>query len=46
VIASFLGSVFFGLGFVFTCISASLMFRASRQTLWDLITRTNVGVKG
>ena len=46
VIASFLGSIFFGLGFLFTCISASLMFRASRQTLWDLITGTNVGVKG
>ena len=46
VIASFLGSVFFGLGFFFTCISASLMLRASRQTLWDLITGTNVGVKG
>lgn len=46
VIASILGSVFFGLGFIFTCLSASLMFRASRQTLWDLITGTNVGVKG
>ena len=45
VIASFLGSVFFGLGFVFTCVSASLMFRASRQTLWDLFTGTNIGVK-
>ena len=46
VIASFLGSIFFGLGFIFTCVSASLMFRASRQTLWDLITGTNVGVNG
>jgi len=46
VIASLLGSVFFGLGFVFTCISAALMFRASRQTLWDMFTRTNVGIKG
>jgi hypothetical protein len=46
VIASFLGSVFFGLGFLFTCVSAALMFRASRQTLWDLITGTNVGIKG
>jgi hypothetical protein len=46
VIASFLGSVFFGLGFIFTCVSAALMLRASHQTLWDLVTGTNVGVKG
>jgi hypothetical protein len=46
VIASILGSVFFGLGFIFTCVSAALMLRASRQTLWDLITGTNVGIKG
>lgn len=33
----------FGVGFIFTITSALLIFRDSRQTLWDQLTRTTVG---
>lgn len=41
-LASALSLVLFGLGWVFTLISALLVFRSSHQTLWDQITGTTV----
>ena len=40
--AALLGSITFGLGFVFTIFSAILIFRENRQTLWDQLTKTIV----
>jgi len=43
-ICSILGSIFFGLGFLFLTISSTLMFGKSRQALWDLLTNTTIGI--
>jgi len=37
-----LSIVLFGTGWIFTIVSALLVFRASRQTLWDQITGTTI----
>lgn len=37
-----LSLVLFGMGWLFTIVSALLVFRASHQTLWDQITGTTV----
>lgn len=42
-LASGLSLVLFGAGWVFSIISALLVFRASHQTLWDQLTNTTVG---
>lgn len=42
-LASALSLVLFGAGWLFTLVSALLVFRASRQTLWDQMTGTTVG---
>ena len=42
-LASALSLVLFGTGWLFTLVSALLVFRSSRQTLWDQITGTTVG---
>jgi uncharacterized RDD family membrane protein YckC len=41
-LASALSFVLFGAGWLFTLVSALLVFRASHQTLWDQITGTTV----
>jgi len=38
-----LNTITFGIGSLFQLISALLMFRDSRQTLWDQITNTTIG---
>lgn len=42
-LASALSLVLFGAGWLFTLVSALLVLRSSRQTLWDQITGTTVG---
>lgn len=42
-LATGLSFVLFGAGWLFTLVSALLVFRASHQTLWDQMTRTTVG---
>ncbi len=42
-LASALSLILFGAGWLFTLVSALLVFRASRQTLWDQITGTSIG---
>lgn len=42
-LASALSLVLFGAGWLFTLVSALLVFRASHQTLWDQMTGTTVG---
>lgn len=42
-LSSALSLVLFGLGWLFTLTSALLVFRSSRQTLWDQMTGTTVG---
>jgi hypothetical protein len=42
-LSSALSVVLFGAGWLFTLVSALLVFRASRQTLWDQMTGTTVG---
>ena len=42
-LASVLSLILFGAGWLFTLVSALLVFRASRQTLWDQITGTSIG---
>ena len=42
-LASALSLVLFGAGWLFTLVSALLVFRSSHQTLWDQITGTTVG---
>lgn len=42
-LASGLSLVLFGAGWVFSIVSALLVFRASHQTLWDQLTNTTVG---
>ena len=41
-LSSALSLVLFGAGWLFTLVSALLVFRASRQTLWDQVTGTTV----
>ena len=41
-LASALSLVLFGAGWLFTLVSALLVFRANHQTLWDQITNTTV----
>lgn len=38
-----LNLIIFGVGWLFNLVSALLMFRDSRQTLWDQITSTTIG---
>ena len=42
-LSSALSLVLFGAGWLFTLVSALLVFRSSRQTLWDQMTGTTVG---
>lgn len=42
-LASALSLLLFGAGWLFTLVSALLVFRASHQTLWDQMTGTTVG---
>lgn len=42
-LSSALSVVLFGAGWLFTLVSSLLVFRASRQTLWDQMTGTTVG---
>jgi hypothetical protein len=42
-LATVLSLVLFGAGLLFTLVSALLVFRSSRQTLWDQMTGTTVG---
>ena len=42
-LASALSLLLFGAGWIFTLVSALLVFRASHQTLWDQMTGTTVG---
>ena len=42
-LATALSFVLFGAGLLFTLVSALLVFRSSRQTLWDQMTKTTVG---
>lgn len=42
-LTSALSLVMFGAGWLFTIVSALLVFRSSHQTLWDQITGTTVG---
>lgn len=42
-LATGLSFVLFGAGWLFTLVSALLVFRTSHQTLWDQMTRTTVG---
>jgi uncharacterized paraquat-inducible protein A len=42
-LATVLSLVLFGAGYLFTLVSALLVFRSSRQTLWDQMTGTTVG---
>ncbi len=42
-LASALSLVLFGAGWLFTLVSALLVFRSSHQTLWDQMTGTTVG---
>ena len=42
-LSSALSLLLFGAGWVFTIVSALLVFRSSHQTLWDQMTRTTVG---
>ena len=42
-LASALSLVLFGAGWLFTLVSALLVFRANHQTLWDQVTNTTVG---
>lgn len=42
-LASALSLILFGAGWLFTLVSALLVFRESRQTLWDQITGTSIG---
>ena len=44
-LASALSLVLFGAGWLFTLVSALLVFRSSHQTLWDQMTGTTVGFK-
>lgn len=44
-LASGLSLVLFGAGWVFSIISAMLVFRPSHQTLWDQLTNTTVAFK-
>lgn len=46
ILAWTLSFVLFGLGTIFTLVSSLLIFRVSRQTLWDQITGTTVGYTG
>ena len=42
-LSSALSLVLFGAGWLFTLVSALLVFRSTRQTLWDQMTGTTVG---
>jgi CHASE2 domain-containing sensor protein len=42
-LSSALSLLLFGAGWVFTIVSALLVFRSSHQTLWDQMTSTTVG---
>lgn len=42
-LASALSLLLFGAGWLFTLVSALLVFRSSHQTLWDQMTGTTVG---
>ena len=42
-LSSALSLVLFGAGWLFTLVSALLVFRSSHQTLWDQMTGTTVG---
>lgn len=42
-LSSALSLVLFGAGWLFTLVAALLVFRASRQTLWDQMTGTTIG---
>ena len=46
VISFGLSLMLFGAGLVFTMVSSLLVFRVSRQTLWDQVTTTTVGYIG
>lgn len=46
VISWALSLMLFGAGTLFTIVSALLIFRTSKQTLWDQITKTAVGYNG
>jgi hypothetical protein len=41
--SAILNVIVIGVGTLFTLVSALLMFRDSRQTLWDQITNTTIG---
>ena len=42
-LSSALSLVLFGAGWLFTLVSELLVFRSTRQTLWDQMTGTTVG---
>lgn len=41
-LATALSFILFGAGWLFSLVSALLVFRSSRQTLWDQVTNTTV----
>ena len=43
ILSSALSAVLLGAGWLFTLVSALLVFRSSHQTLWDQMTTTTVG---